>query len=127
MSENDPNEDFSQYEGSYQAGQLLHEDGEIDLDELGDPSSTRAPLTVQLLFVLFLTILGAGGYYVFILSKPPVETVPKLVKPKVDETVKKTYTALKATKSTVSSLFACLLTVAMRVVSVALSPAFLAT
>ncbi len=80
MSEsNKPNEliDFSTYDGSYQEGELLGEDGQaIDLDELKKAEQPpRTPLLIQGAFVIFFVALGGLMYWAF--QKTPPSEKPK--------------------------------------------------
>lgn len=87
MSEsNKPNElvDYSTYEGSYQEGELLGEDGQaIDLDELKQAEQPpRTPILIQGAFVVFFVALGGLMYFAF--QKTPPQPKPKPA-PRVDK------------------------------------------
>jgi hypothetical protein len=76
--------DYSNYDGDYQQGELLGEDGQpIDLDELSKQQvPPKIPIVVKLGIVLILGLLGAGAaYFMFVKESksptPPPKTVIK--------------------------------------------------
>ena len=84
--------DFSNYDGDYQAGELLNEDGEtVDLDELKSAEEPqKTPMLVRLVILLVLSMVVAITYYV-VENTPPPTHVAKRKKPrKVDAVFEKT-------------------------------------
>lgn len=64
--------DYSSYDGAYQEGELLGEDGQtVDLDELKNDDPSRTPLVAKLLFGVVFVGLGALMYWVFMRTQPP--------------------------------------------------------
>ena len=70
--------DYSSYDGSYQEGELLGEDGQaIDLDELKQAEKPpQTPLLIRLLFIIFTIGLGGLTYAVFMRQPPPPPPPP---------------------------------------------------
>tara|TARA_B100000609_G_C17222857_1_gene441868 strand:+ start:19087 stop:20439 length:1353 start_codon:yes stop_codon:yes gene_type:complete len=93
--------DFSNYDGDYQAGELLNEDGEtVDLDELKSAEEPqKTPMLVRLVILLVLSMVVAITYYV-VENTPPPTHVAKRKKPrKVDAVFEKTLKRLDQTRN----------------------------
>lgn len=80
--------DYSNYQGKYQAGEVIGQDGEtIDLDELEQPVDTGIPIVVKLMFLLLFAGLTGIAYYVVTIKpkKPPKQRIAAVKVDKVYE------------------------------------------